>query len=140
MRTLLIACSLLLTVGLSAQEEHNLVPNPSFEEVDGKVKEGGQIELASPWMSATMNPVDLYSEDARSGDFEVPENKYGKEPARTGKNYVGVSFYGYRGRMPRTYLTTKLTNPLSKGKKYCMRFYVSLSDMSMAPQTTLPCM
>jgi outer membrane protein OmpA-like peptidoglycan-associated protein len=130
MKRLLIACSVLLSFGLYAQEEHNLVPNPSFEEVDGKIKDAGQIELAIPWMSATTAAVDLYSADAKNDQFEVPENKYGKEPARTGNNYVGVSFYGYRGRMPRTYLTTKLKNPLTEGRKYCMRFYVSLSDMS----------
>jgi len=130
MRTLLIACSLLLSVVISAQEAHNLVPNPSFEEVDGKIKEGGEINLALPWRSVTYSSVDLYSEDAKNDDFGVPENKYGKEKARTGKNYAGVSFYGYRGRMPRSYLTTELTNPMTKGTRYCMRFYVSLSDMS----------
>ena len=130
MKRLLIACSFLCSFGLYAQEEHNLVPNPSFEEVDGKIKEGGQIGLAIPWMSATTKPADLYSADAKSDEFEVPRNKYGEEPARTGNNYAGVSFYGYRGRMPRHYITTRLKNPLTKGKKYCMRFYVSLSDMS----------
>jgi len=130
MKRIFTAFCLLLSTALLAQEEHNLVPNPSFEEVDGKIKEAGQLSLAFPWVSATVNQVDLYSADAKNDEFEVPTNKYGKEPARTGENYVGVSFYGYRGRMPRTYLSTKLKNPLSKGRKYCMRFYVSLSDMS----------
>jgi outer membrane protein OmpA-like peptidoglycan-associated protein len=120
------------TVMLNAQvdSEHNLVPNPSFEEVDKKIKDPGMITLAEPWKSVTMNPVDLYSEDARNDDFGVPENAYGKEKAKTGTNYAGVAFFGYRGRKPRTYLGTELKKPLEAGKEYCLKFHVSLSDMS----------
>ena len=39
--------------------------------------------------------------DSKTSEFAVPINKYGEESARTGKNYAGVSFYGYRGRLPR---------------------------------------
>ncbi len=113
-----------------AQSEHNLVPNPSFEEVDGKIKSAGQVTLATPWKAVNMQPVDLYSADAKNDEFGVPENKYGEEKAKTGNNYAGVAFYGYRGRMPRTYLGTKLTNPLIAGKEYCLKFHVSMSDRS----------
>lgn len=110
--------------------QYNLVLNPSFEGVDGKLKGAGQITLAEPWQSMTMNPVDLYSADAKDDNFGVPENKYGKEKARTGENYAGVSFFGYKGRMPRTYLGTRLKEPLKAGKQYCLKFHVSMSDMS----------
>jgi len=110
--------------------QYNLVLNPSFEGVDGKLKGAGQITLAAPWQSMTMNPVDLYSADAKDDNFGVPENKYGKEKARTGENYAGVSFFGYKGRMPRTYLGTRLKEPLKAGKQYCLKFHVSMSDMS----------
>jgi len=113
-----------------AQNENNLVPNPSFEQVEGKLKGEGEIYLAAPWKSVTMNPVDLYSASAKNDQFSVPENKYGKEKANTGENYAGVSFYGYRGKLPRTYLGTELTKPLEAGKQYCLKYYVSLSDMS----------
>lgn len=115
---------------IHAQNEHNLVPNPSFEEVDGKIKSAGQVTLASPWKAVNMQPVDLYSADAKNDEFGVPENKYGEEKAKTGNNYAGVAFYGYRGRMPRTYLGTQLTNPLIAGKEYCLKFHVSMSDRS----------
>lgn len=122
---------LTLFIGLNlATAQENLVPNPSFEDLDGKVKAAGAIEVASPWKSVTMNPVDLYSEDAKSDEFSVPENKYGEEKARTGSNYAGISFFGYNGRMPRTYLGTTLSKPLEAGKEYCMKFHVSMSDYS----------
>lgn len=115
---------------LSAQDDFNLVPNPSFEEMDGKLREEGEINLAYPWESVTMNPVDLYSESSKSDDFAVPENKYGEEKARTGGNYAGVSFFGYRGKLPRTYLGVQLTEELKAGKQYCLKFHLSMSDRS----------
>ena len=124
---LLIASTALSSI---AQNEDNLVINPSFEEVDGKIKGAGQITLAAPWKSMTLNPVDLYSEGAKADDFGVPENKYGKEKPKTGSNYAGVSFFGYKGRLPRTYLGTRLKEPLKAGKQYCLKFHVSMSDMS----------
>lgn len=113
-----------------AQNEHNLVPNPSFESLDGKIKGAGSIEVAAPWQSMTLNPVDLFSTEAKSSDYAAPENKFGKEEARTGSNYAGIVFFGYRGRTPRTYLGVELTRALEAGKEYCLKFHVSLSDMS----------
>lgn len=130
MRRILIAMMILVSTSLIAQNEHNLVPNPSFEEVSGKIKEGGKVFLAEPWRSINMNQVDLYSTESKSDEFGVPDNKYGAEKAKTGNNYAGISFYGYRGRMPRTYLGTRLTNPLTEGREYCMKFNVSLADRS----------
>jgi len=125
-----LCISLAGSLNLLAQNPHNLVPNPSFEEVDGKIKGSGKISLAQPWKSVTMNPVDLYSSDAKDKDFRVPENKYGKEKARTGNNYAGVSFYGHRGRLPRTYLGVELKSEMIAGKEYCLKFHISMSDMS----------
>ncbi len=130
MRKILIALLVFISAGTFAQEQHNLVPNPSFEEVDGKIKDAGMVTLAQPWRAINMNPVDLYSTNAKNSEFSVPDNKYGAEKANTGNNYAGVSFYGYRGRMPRTYLGTRLTNPLTEGREYCMKFHVSLADRS----------
>lgn len=134
MKTRLTLATLLFTATLVAQEqhesEHNLVPNPSFEEVDGKIKSAGMIELATPWRSITAEPVDLYSADAKDKSMRVPENKYGKEPARTGNNYAGMSFMGYRGRMPRHYLGVQLKKPLTEGREYCMKMHVSMADLT----------
>ena len=125
-----MACATLVSVAQDEENEDNLVINPSFEEVDGKIKGAGQVTLAEPWKAMTLNPVDLYSEDAKADNFGVPENKYGKEKPKNGLNYAGVSFFGYKGRMPRTYLGTRLKEPLKAGKQYCLKFHVSMSDMS----------
>jgi len=130
MKKIFLALMVVVSIQLNGQSEHNLVPNPSFEEVDGKIKEGGKVTLAQPWRAINMNQVDLYSAESKSEEYSVPTNKYGEEKARTGSNYAGVSFYGYRGRMPRTYLGTRLTNPLTEGREYCMKFFVSLADRS----------
>ena len=81
MKKILYSIVSLITFGSFAQE--NLVPNPSFEQVDGKIKEGGKIELAYPWVSATIKPVDLYSANAKADEFSVPENAYGEEKKNT---------------------------------------------------------
>lgn len=128
---ILIIC-LALCLGVSAQNEYNLVPNSSFEELGkkGKVKEAGEVFLAEPWRAVTMNPVDLYSSENKNEEFGTPKNARGAEKARTGSNYAGVSFFGYRGRIPRTYLGVELTAPLEAGKQYCLKFHLSMSDMS----------
>jgi outer membrane protein OmpA-like peptidoglycan-associated protein len=120
----------ILLLGFSLTAQENLVPNPSFEEVEGKIKEGGLIEMAIPWKSVTMNPVDLYSAKAKNDEYSVPENKNGSETASTGSNYAGVTFFGYGGRIPRTYLGAPLSKELEAGKQYCMKFHVNLSDYS----------
>ncbi|MEX2379539.1 MAG: OmpA family protein [Vicingaceae bacterium] len=134
MKTQITIAALVMSFSLMAQEqhesEHNLVPNPSFEEVDGKIKGEGMIELAKPWRSVTADQVDLYSASAKDKNMRVPDNKYGKEPARTGENYAGVSFLGYRGRMPRHYLGVQLEKPLVEGKEYCMKMHVSMADLT----------
>ena len=95
----LFTLSLFVSI-VNAQNPHNLVPNPSFEDVakKDKIKSGGQIDFAYPWESVTLNPVDLYSSNAKNENFSVPKNKYGEEKARTGSNYAGISFFGYRGK------------------------------------------
>ncbi len=128
MKKIIYTIASLISIGSIAQE--NLVPNPSFEEIDGKIKAGGKIELAYPWTSATLIPVDLYSVDAKADEFSVPENMYGEEKAQNGGNYVGINFYGYRGRSPKSYLQTELNKTLEAGKTYCVKFHVSFSDRS----------
>ncbi len=118
-------------VAFAQEDSYNLVPNPSFEKIDKKVKGPGEIERAQPWVSVTGTMVDLYHNKAKDRSFGVPDNAYGKEDAKTGDAYAGVNFFGFRGRVPRSYLGTPLKEPLEAGKEYCLKFHVSLSDMSM---------
>lgn len=128
----LLVTGLALVLFVRAQNDDNLVPNPSFEDTGkkGKVTEKGQVYLAVPWTSVTMNPVDLYSENTKTDEFATPDNKRGEEKARTGTNYAGLNLYGYKGKAPRNYLGVELLKPMEEGKQYCVKFHISMSDMS----------
>ena len=66
MKNLTIIITILSTVfKLSAQDENNLVLNPSFESVDGKLKKLTQIYLANDWDSPTALKADLFSRTVR---------------------------------------------------------------------------
>ena len=119
-----ITCTMAL-----AQEGENLVPNGSFESTDGRTKKRGMIETATGWISPTGARADLFV-SGRNAEIGVPENIYGKEKPKEGGNYAGIVAFSYGKKEPRTYLTTKLTTPLKKGMRYCIKFYVSLAEAS----------
>lgn len=110
--------------------QENLIPNPIFKDVAKKVKSEGQIDLATPWISPTLAPADLYVSDTKNALIGVPRNGYGEEGAMEGDNYAGFVAYGYKGKESRSYLQTKLTSKLEAGKEYCVTFNVSLADLS----------
>lgn len=122
----------LLSFGASAQDEgddKNLVQNPSFEAEKGKLKKLNQINAAAEWDSPTALKADLFSMD-KPAPCSAPENPYGKETPYDGSHYAGIVMYSYNNKDPRTYLQSKLIAPLRKDVQYCVKFYVSLSDLS----------
>jgi outer membrane protein OmpA-like peptidoglycan-associated protein len=125
-KTLILLC---LVLNFNAQEENNLVLNPSFESIDGKLKKLTQINIAKDWDSPTALKADLFSSSI-SGDIAVPRNIYGKEFAKDGQNYAGILCYSYNNKKPRTYLQSKLVKPLASGLEYCVTIHVSLADLS----------
>ncbi len=112
------------------QFAQNLVPNPSFDIIKGKVKEKGQIQIATGWISATLDNADLFSKNSKISDFGIPENNYGKELTDDGENYAGIVAQGLKNAVARTYLQTQLTHELQAEKEYCVQFFISLSDLS----------
>ena len=122
-----ISLQILLFYCFSAQD--NLVVNPSFEDIDGKLKKIGQINVAKNWISPTALRADLFSSD-KEGAIGVPVNDFGKEFAKDGKNYAGVVAYSYNNNKPRTYIQSQLDEPLISGVDYCIKFSLSLSDLS----------
>lgn len=115
---------------LHAQENKNLVPNGSFEELSKKPKEPGQISLAPPWTSPTMAAADIYTSGAKDPRIGVPDNAYGNEKPFHGNNYAGFLAYSYKNAEPRRYLQVQLTQALEAGKKYCVSFKLSAADLS----------
>lgn len=123
----------ILGLGLSlvyAQDMNNLVENPGFEQLVGKVKKAGGIDVATGWISPTGAPADLFTEKYEKTGFGAPNNVYGTEEPHGGKNYAGFRAFSYGDKEPRNYISTKLKMPLKKGYKYCVKFYVSLAEGS----------
>jgi outer membrane protein OmpA-like peptidoglycan-associated protein len=127
---ILLAGALLMSGSLYAQDDKNLVENPGFEIIDGRLRKSKQIEVAKKWFSPTGEKADLYSESTKVPEIGIPENANGNEEATEGENYAGIRAYGYNDKMPRTYIMTQLLGPLKKGVKYCVSFKVSLADFS----------
>ena len=111
------------------QEAQNLVPNGSFESIDKKPKRLGSIESATGWVSPTGVRSDLFT-SSKIPDIDVPLNIYGKETAKDGINYAGIIAFSYGDKMKRSYIMTKLTSPLKKGMRYCVKYSVSLAEAS----------
>lgn len=129
MKNILLVTMVMATTLVFAQT--NLVENPHFKQTEkGKLKEGGMIEMASPWVSPTLAKSDLYVPGAKTFLANVPDNEYGEEKPMEGEGYAGVLAYSYKDKMPRTYLQGKLSQKLEAGKEYCVTFHVSLADLS----------
>lgn len=129
---LLSAFSIATLLSGSAFGQKNLVTNPSFDELMGKVKTRGQIEMATGWSSPSeTDKADLFIKgNDKKPDINNPDNTFGREEPIDGDVYAGFMAYSYKEAVPRTYLQTKLEKPLIAGKTYCVRFFVSLSDLS----------
>ncbi|MGB0887018.1 MAG: OmpA family protein [Vicingaceae bacterium] len=108
----------------------NLVPNSTFEKIGKKIKTKGEIKVAEPWVSPTLAPADLYVERVKNYSISVPENAYGEEKPMEGTGYAGIVGYSYKNKVPRTYLQVKLSKQLEAGKEYCVKYHVSLADLS----------
>ncbi|MCC6939442.1 MAG: OmpA family protein [Flavobacteriales bacterium] len=130
--TLIIA---LLPLGSIAQQidtTNTWIRNGDFEQMDGKkLKRPGGIQYASGWSSATGKKVDLFSENATvESTVSTPKNFAGDQLALSGANYAGIRWWSYQNKEPRTYLQTQMKYKMKKDSLYCVRFYVSLADLS----------
>ncbi|HXS37522.1 MAG TPA: gliding motility-associated C-terminal domain-containing protein [Flavipsychrobacter sp.] len=118
----------------------NLVPNPSFEELNRCPSGLSGIDYSPtyssfPTVKAWVNPQGCGSPDyyhscasATSG-VGVPDNGFGHQDAHFGNAYVGM--YLYNGDTTeigdyREYIECKLLQPLSAGHSYLVSFYVNL--------------
>ncbi len=122
----LITCCSIISF---AQDQNNLVPNSSFESVEGKFKKLKQINAAKEWSSPTALNADLFSKK-KEGPIGAPINLYGKEHPKDGDNYAGIVVYSYNNKTPRTYVQAPLISALTGGLDYCVKFHISLSDLS----------
>ncbi len=103
----------------------NLVRNGGFEELIECPDDFGQIEDATGWKNLGNTP-DLFSKCAKKAKLHTPANFFGTQIAAEGSNYAGVlAFHEQAGN---EYIATELSEPLEKGKKYTVKFRISLAE------------
>ena len=131
-----VSCILLLATFSHAQ---NIVPNPSFEDHISCPNSSSQMFYAVPWGQPPghQGTSDYFHEccvsplPLQNPPVGVPANLLGNQAARTGDAYGGFfSIDGPTDGDYREYLQAPLTTPMTVGIRYCVRFYVSLSDQS----------
>jgi len=108
----------------------NMIENGSFEQIEGKLKRLGSLEMAKGWKSPTAKKADLFSESVASSPASAPRSERGDQSALSGQNYAGLMWWSYMNKEPRTYVQAKFKKTLKKGQKYCVRYYVTLGDLS----------
>lgn len=122
--TILMCC--LSTTALFCQ---NLIKNPSFEEFVNCPNELGNFNNDVPnWSTPTDGSTDYFNSCSTTDTMGAPKNFNGTQPADFGKGYAGL--YLYAPDDYREYLQAELKQPLVKGKKYRVSFYVSLAERS----------
>jgi outer membrane protein OmpA-like peptidoglycan-associated protein len=110
----------------------NLVMDASFELDDVKLlKTYGQLPLMlKNWGSPNEAKADLFNNMAKATKVAIPKNDLGTEEAFEGSGYAGFRAFTKDPKKTRTYLQAKLAKKLTKDKMYCVKFNVSLSDLS----------
>ncbi len=105
----------------------NLIENPSFElHADCPERLGLFDTNVSSWSCPTSGTTDYFN--ACSTLMGTPENFKGRQPADFGDGYTGM--YVFAPEDYREYVQVPLKEPLEKGKKYQVSFYVSLAEKS----------
>jgi gliding motility-associated-like protein len=106
----------------------NLVPNYSFEDTLNCPTGATQINNAPPWFTVSNNgSPDYFNACSNSAFVDVPLNFAGYQFAKTGQAYSGMAVFTKNFAL-REYISIKLFDSLIVNKKYCVEFYISLSD------------
>lgn len=111
----------------------NLVPNPSFDDIDTCPYNQDQLYLAAPWFTPNHASSDLYNFCGTVVSSSAPQNWTGHQLPHSGYGYAGIAAYNYTYNgldNRREYLATELLDTLEAGKTYCVEFFASLADSS----------
>ena len=108
--------------------QQNLVPNPSFENVESCPQFLGEFTLTD-WVNPTWGSPDNFH-TCSTGQVGVPQNVVGWQYPKTGNGYIGTWGHSFIGTNYREYIQCQLLFPLEEGEQYEVSFWVSLSDSS----------
>ena len=109
------------------KEAKDFIKNGSFEEtVSDKYKKLGQLSLASGWTTANEEKADLFTSLSTYPEIGVPQNAMGICNPKDGNNYAGMLVHNVASKDGREYITSQLDGFLAKGKKYCLKYSISL--------------
>lgn len=114
------------------EAQNNLVPNWSFEDTLNCPSSNAQVYNSPPppwFQSTTQGTPDYFNSCTNAAIVDVPKNLWGYQNARTGEGYMGMGVYA-QNFVAREYISVKLNDSLVAKEKYCIEFYVSLSDSS----------
>ena len=124
-RNFIILClgfALLLHVSI-VKAQVNLVPNPSFEQMDSCPYTLSQTHFAEYWTSFKQTP-DYYNSCAGFNNLVgIPYNAAGYQQANTGNAYMGLQTFFTPGA--REILGSQLINPLIIGNLYYLSLYTN---------------
>jgi outer membrane protein OmpA-like peptidoglycan-associated protein len=114
------------------EDDNNLVPNGGFENAQLKnLKDVGQLtSFCTPWDSPIKGSADLFNTNMKSPKVAAPANYMGKQDPFEGDNYAGFRGFTKDPKKNRSYLQVKLKQKLAKNQLYCIRFNVSVSELS----------
>jgi outer membrane protein OmpA-like peptidoglycan-associated protein len=110
----------------------NLVLDASFEIEDVKLlKAYGQLpSMLTNWGSPNESKADLFNSMAKPSKVAIPKNDLGTEDAFEGSGYAGFRAFTKDPKKTRSYLQGRFTKKLTKDKTYCIKFNVSLAELS----------
>jgi len=112
---------------ISQNIQNNLVLNPSFEdytELPQVLYASDGISFCKYWSIPDLGSVDYFNED---NNFK-PYTLFGKNYPHSGKAYVAIIPIYWNGYME--HITDSLKEPLQKGKKYKIDFYIKYAGDS----------
>ena len=131
---LLMTC---LVTAQTATAQLNIVPNPGFEKYSstpiGWFYKGAHFtSVMKYWSSPTSASPDVFGPRVRVPAHWASKG-FGEQSARSGKSMVGLTAYGCDEGKPhcREYIQIQLAEPLVKGQKYYVEFWVTHLSRSL---------
>lgn len=103
----------------------NYVQNYSFENYTFCPSAPGQLPLAVPWTSPTNNSGEYFNGCSTSPYYNVPDQFYNFQEARSGTAFIGLFLYNGPNSNYREYAQVQLLNSLSAGQCYYVEFFTN---------------